>query len=305
MSMSNSTSKKKSDFDLYQVITDKITDSLEKGVVPWNQPWRTVDQPAPMNFISKKAYHGINVLLLGMSGFTSPYWMTVNQANQKGGTIRKGEKATMVVFFKMMKGTKRETDDKGVTTDKSIQFPFLRYYNVFNAEQVEGIEFPQAEERPADFNPIAEADAVLDHFSEELAGGLSYGGNKSYYRPDTDHIQLPERGYFETPESFYSTAFHEAGHATGHETRLKRVGGKQFGDEAYGKEELIAEMTAAFVSAEVGIERIAPSASYIDNWLKAIEGDKMLVVNAGFKAGKAADYILGRIETYESTEEAA
>lgn len=299
--MSDSKTTKKQ-FDLYEVVTNKITTELEQGRVPWNQPWRTNNAGAPINFVSKKPYRGINILLTGMAGYSSPYWLTFNQAQAKGGSVRKGEKGTLVVFFKMMKGTKREEKD-GVTSDRPIQFPFLRYYNVFNAEQIDGIDFPEPEPRP-EFNPIEAADAILDHVAEEVS--INYGGNRAYYSPKEDRIQLPQREDFETPESFYHTAFHEAGHATGHEKRLNREGIvkiDRFGSERYSKEELIAEMTSAFVNAELGIERIQPSASYLASWLEVLKGDKKLVVQASFKAAKAADYILGRIE--EPTEEQA
>jgi antirestriction protein ArdC len=295
-------SKTKKDFDLYQIISDKICAELEEGRAPWQQPWRSGAHGAPVNFVSKKAYRGINVMLLGMSGFSSPYWMTYKQAQAKGGHVRPGEKTTMVVFFKMLPINARE-EKGGVTTDVRKSIPLLRYYNVFNAEQIDGIEFPSVEE-PVEFNPIEEADAILDHFAEEVP--ISYGGDRAFYQPAQDRIQLPLRESFDTPESFYSTAFHEAGHATGHESRLAREGVvkvDRFGSEKYGKEELIAEMTAAFVSAEVGIERIAPNAAYLRNWLEAIKGDKKLVVQASFKAAKAADYVLGRIEEPVAVDE--
>jgi antirestriction protein ArdC len=296
-------SKTKKDFDLYQIISDKICAELEEGRAPWQQPWRSGAHGAPVNFVSKKAYRGINVMLLGMSGFSSPYWLTYKQAQAKGGQVRPGEKSTMVVFFKMLPINAREEDANGVTTTKRKSIPLLRYYNVFNGEQIDGIEFPSVEE-PADFNPIEEADAVLDHFAEEVS--ISYGGDRAFYNPATDSIRLPKREDFGSPEDFYSTAFHEAGHATGHESRLNRDGiakFDKFGSEKYGKEELIAEMTAAFVSAEVGIERITPNAAYLRNWLEAIKGDKKLVVQASFKAAKAADYVLGRIEEPVAVDE--
>lgn len=303
--MSNSPkSRSKKNIDLYQAVTDKIVAALEQGQVPWHQPWRTNPANTPTNFVSKKPYRGINIQLLGLAGFSSPYWMTFNQAKAKGGTVRKGEKSTMIVFSKPMVGKKREEDENGVTTEKTFQFYYLKYFNVFNAEQIDGIDFPEPQ-AGEEFDPIAEGDAVIDHWREEECP-IHYGGSEACYLPQLDLIKLPAREDFESPESYYHTAFHEMGHATGAEQRLKRPGitkFDKFGSQQYGKEELVAEITSCFVAAELGIERLTPTAAYLQNWLGAIKGDKKLVVSASAQAAKAADYILGRETTYENPEE--
>lgn len=289
---------KKEKFDLYQTVTDKITAQLEAGTVPWHRPWG-LSEVAPRNYISKKPYKGINTLLLGMSEYASPFWMTFKQAQSKGGQVRKGEKSTLIVFWKLF-DVDVKVQKKSVTTTEKQKRPFLRYYSVFNAEQIDGIDFPEVEK--GEFAPHEQADAIMDHFTEECP--IQYGGDRAYYHPAEDRIQLPLREQFESEDAFYATAFHEMVHATGHESRLKRDGITKldgFASEQYGKEELIAEMGSAFVSAEVGIERAAPSASYVASWLETIKGDKKLVVLAGFKAAKAAEYLLG---AGEPTEEA-
>src|ERR1039458_5994764 len=191
----------------------------------------------------------------------------------------------MIVYWKMLK-----SDDKD-KPGKQKSFPFLRYFKVFNAEQIDGIKFPEAVE----FVPQDDADAVLDHFNDDCS--IFHDSTHAYYHPQLDEIHLPKRTEFESPDAYYTTVFHEAVHATGHKERLNREAVHAtiaFGSKSYGKEELIAELGSAFVSSELGIDRIEPSAAYIASWLETIKGDKKLIVGAAGKAAKAADYILNR-----------
>jgi len=269
--------------NVYQIVTEKILQKLREGVVPWERPWTNV---RPQNLISRKSYRGINVFLLGMQGYGSPFWATWNQIKQLGGSVKRGEKSTIVVFWKLVE---KEDDDEKKT------FPVLRYYRVFNVEQCEGIEVPKLDANP-DFEPLEECERTIKnmpHRPEIINGGAAY------YDPNRDLVCIPAPTRFKNPEHYYSTLFHELAHSTGHESRLGRKslnGWAPFGSEDYSREELVAEMTAAFLSAHHGIETatIDNSAAYIDSWLKALSNDPKAVVWAASQAEKASDYILGK-----------
>lgn len=283
--------------DPYEEVTNKIIAALESGVNPWTKPWGA-SPIAPRNFISKKPYQGINVLLTGMQGYASPYWMSYKQAQAKGGQVRGGEKGTQIVYWKLFKVNVRVTRGALTTTEEQNR-PFLRLSTVFNAEQIDGIDFPEI--KLGEFDPNEDGEKLVSNWSENESP-ISYGGNRAYYSPLSDSIGLPTREQFDTPASFYSTAFHEMVHSTGHESRLNREFGGGFGSEPYGKEELVAEMGAAFVAATIGLEQITPSAEYLAGWLKKIRGDKKLVVTAAGKATKAAQLILGENQSAEEVE---
>jgi antirestriction protein ArdC len=278
-------------FDTYQAVTDEITAALERGVVPWHKPWQ--GGTAPENLISHKAYRGINNLLLSLAeSAETPYWLTFKQAQGLGGRVRKGEHGRMVVFFKQLK----VTDKKDPTKMASI--PMLRYYKVFNAAQCDGIDLPAPAEpwlSEGDAMPIESAQCLIDGMPD--APTIQHGGNRAFYRPSLDTITLPERQSFESMPAYYGTAFHELGHATGHASRLNRFDNdtewSQFGSQPYGKEELVAELTSAYLCNVAGMDHVDPSASYIDNWLRAIKSDKRLIVGAAGKAARAADCVRG------------
>jgi len=291
-------SAKKQRRDIYQEITDRILKLLDRGTVPWHNPIRRGNGDGwPKNLDSKKHYRGINVFLLAMTawekGFESDYWTTFRQATNLGGKIRKGEKASLVTFWKLY-------DTKDKKTGEDLTLPVLRHYNVFNAEQCEGIEAPDApEENPElpSFTPIEQAEAIIRNYQD--APVISHGGSRACYRPSLDAILIPEPSRFENVESYFGTLFHEAAHSTGISKRLDRglddESPAPFGSPDYSKEELIAEMGAAFLNAAAGISpsTIEQSAAYIDNWRKMLKGDKRLVVTAAGAAQKAADWILG------------
>lgn len=281
-------------FDLYAEITKQISEMLDKGVVPWRRPILGRQSAGhPRNLASGKPYRGVNVFLLAFTayakGYESSHWLTFNQARDRGGNVRKGEKSTMVVFWKQY-----ETEDR--QTHEPTKVPVLRYYNVFNAAaQCEGIEVPDAPKfEPIDFKPIEAAEAI----AKDYLGGpaVTHGGGQAFYRPSMDTVQMPEPARFATGEDYYATLFHEYAHSTGHSTRLDRkldTDPKPFGTPDYGKEELVAEMAAAFLCGHAGI---APSvvenqAAYVQGWLKTIKADKKLVVSAAAQAQRAADWI--------------
>jgi antirestriction protein ArdC len=283
-------------FDLYQSVTDQIVAMLDSGVVPWRSPilGRT-SAGHPRNLNTGKRYRGVNVFLLAFTayvkGYGSSYWLTFNQARERGGAVRKGEKSSLVVFWKTY-----ETTDK--QTREAVKVPVLRYYNVFNTSQIDGIEAPDAAKwEPIEFNAIDEAEKIAAGFAGGPVVGHD-GGQQAFYRPSTDSVHLPEQTRFASVEEYYSTLFHELSHSTGHSSRLDRkcdTEPKPFGSADYGKEELIAEMSAAFLSSAAGIQPrvIENQAAYLQGWLKTIKGDKKLIISAAGAAQRSADWIRG------------
>src|SRR6202453_4635920 len=285
-----------SSFDLYQTVTDQIIAMLEAGVVPWRSPILGRSKAGhPKNLNTGKQYRGVNVFLLAFTafakGYGSAYLLTFNPAKERGGNVRKGEKSSMIVFWNQY-----ETMDK--ETGQPTTVPVMRYYNVFNAEQVDGIDIPDAVKfEPIDFKPIVAAEQIASGY----AGGPGVehdGGQQAFYRPISDTVHLPERTRFASVEEYYSTLFHELSHSTGHSSRLDRkidTNPKPFGSPDYGKEELVAEMSAAFLCSYAGIQPtvIANQAAYLSGWLKQLKSDKKLVISAAGQAQKAADWIRG------------
>lgn len=284
--------------DIYQAVTDRILETLDKGTVPWRHPIKrnAENDGLPRSMSSKKPYRGVNIFLLAMTswakGYESAYWLTYKQAKAQGGQVRKGEKSSLVIFWKRYAMTDKQTGDKKVV-------PVMRHYNVFNAEQVEGIEAPDAVQPDPDaepFEPIAEAEKIVNGY----AGGpvIEHGGSQAFYRPTEDTVRIAEPARFEGPENYYATLFHELAHSTGHSKRLDRGLDKKlaaFGSADYSKEELVAEMGAAFLAAAAGISppTIEQSAAYIDGWRKKLKGDKKLIVQAAGAGQRAADHVLG------------
>lgn len=278
----------------YDIINSRILELLESGMVPWRKTWNAASNQ-PKNLISKKDYHGINVFLLACMPYSSQYWLTFKQCQDKGGHVRKGEKSTPVIFWKWL--DKREKGISITDTLSNDKIPMLRYYNVFNMEQVEGIEPPPATETTINtFTPIEAAQQIIAGMPYRPE--IKHGGNSASYSPMLDYVKLPVPEAFDSPEEYYSTAFHELSHATGHASRVGRKGileSNFFGSHEYSKEELVAEMGAAFLCGHSGIERtIENSAAYIQGWLRSLKNDKTLLIQAAAQAQKASDYILGR-----------
>lgn len=273
---------------VYQLVTDRIIAELKKGNIPWKKPWTGIRSGA-YSRSTGKPYSILNQMLLMKPG----EYLTYKQAQAAGGTIKKGEKSQIVVFWKPLEVTK-ENDD-GSSTKEMI--PILKYYNVFHIDQCEGVKprFAQEDFRPV--NPITEAEAVLSGYSERSGCSIrNERQDRAFYRPSTDCIVLPMREQFPQIAEYYSTAFHEATHSTGHTSRLNRLNTSAFfGSEDYSKEELIAEMGSAILMNELGIETpdtFRNSAAYIQGWLKALEDDSRLIVSAAGKAEKAVRLIL-------------
>lgn len=277
--------------DVYQVVTDRIIEKLEAGTVPWRQPWNSGN--APRN-LKGNLYRGVNVFLLGMTEYRSPYWLTFKQAKEAGGSVKKGEQSTLIVFWKRLKVRDKDTDELKV-------IPMLRYYRVFNLEQTENVKLPK---RVVEHLAQDSHEHVANVSAEQIIAGYANGprivekGSRAYYTPASDMIAVPPKSAFAELSEFYSTLFHEVGHSTGHKSRLDRFkGNQQFGSHAYGREELVAEMTAAFLSAEAGIAVQSTednTAAYLASWIKTIREDPKAVVTAAGAAQRAADHVLGR-----------
>jgi len=280
-----------------EIITAKILAKLEAGTVPWHKPWSGGDMPK--NLVSKKEYRGINTFLLSCSGFSSPYWLSFKQAQELGGTVKKGEKGSPVVFWKQL--PIEETDENGKKTVKNI--PFLRYYTAFNLDQCENInpdKIPQSAKVLNNNEKIEQCEAIVAGMPKRPE--INHGEQRAYYRPITDTVNMPKMETFDGSEEYYGTLFHELTHATGHETRVNRKGvsgesgeWSSFGSAPYAKEELVAEMGAAFLCGICQIENktIDNSAAYIKSWLKRLKDDAKLVIMAAAQAQKAADFIRG------------
>lgn len=279
--------------DVYAEVTNKIVGMLEAGIVPWRSPiLGQASADWPKNLESKREYRGVNVFLLAFTawckGYDSAHWITFKQCKARGGSVRKGEKASMVVFWKTYDTTDKETGEP-----KTV--PVLRYYNVFNAEQCEEISVPDAPAfEPLEFSPIEAAEAIAAGYHN--GPGVEHGGSRAYYTPKADAVKMPDRTRFTSAEEYYSTLFHELSHSTGHSTRLDRGLDTKlavFGSPDYGREELVAEMSAAFLCGHAGIapSTIGNSAAYLDGWIKTLKGDKRLVISASSAAQRAADWI--------------
>ncbi|TSK08817.1 MAG: DUF1738 domain-containing protein [Geobacter sp.] len=280
--------------NVYDVVNQRIMELLERGTIPWRKTWNG-GSSMPMNLISKKEYRGVNVFLLGCQEFGSQWWLTFKQVQDRGGYVKKGSKSTPVVFWKWI--DRKDGDEpvgEGEQGDGG-KVPLLRFYNVFNLEQTEGIEAPKTEEVSNTFTPIERA--------EQIVAGMPYrpeinhGGNVAAYSPVLDYVKMPTPEAFLSSEEYYSTLFHELTHSTGHASRVGRKGilePSYFGSHEYSKEELVAEMGAAFLCGHAGIEQrvLDNSAAYIQGWLKSLRNDRTFLIHAAAQAQKASDYIL-------------
>lgn len=274
---------------VYEIITQKIIEKLEKGVVAWKKPFAT---HSPVNWVTGREYRGINLLLLEPNG----EYATFHQIKKAGGKVKKGERSSIVVFWKWIE-IKNDDEDAEEETKK---IPFLRYYRVFEINtQVEGLE---SKRKVAEYvhDPIEKAENIITNFKYKPK--ITHKNNGAWYNPLSDTVNVPDKSLFESVHEYYSVLFHEFVHATGHETRLNRksvMGLNPFGSQEYSKEELIAEIGASMLCGVAGIENhtIDNSASYINGWLQALRNDHTLIVHASQQAQKACDYILGK--TYE------
>lgn len=285
--------------DVYEKITGRIVEALEKGVRPWLQPWSAehaagrITRPLRSNGIP---YQGINVIMLWSEavgkGYGAPVWMTFRQAMELGAHVRKGEQGSLVVYASSV--TRKETDE-GSGEESEREIPFLKSYTVFNVEQIEGLPeqyYGKAEPVTDALPRIAQAEA----FFTATGADIRHGGGRAYYSISSDHVQMPPFESFRDAESYYAVLAHEMTHWTRHPSRLDRdFGRRRWGDEGYAMEELVAEMGSAFVAAELGLtpEVRDDHASYIASWLKVLKNDKRAVFTAASHAQRAADFLCG------------
>jgi antirestriction protein ArdC len=280
----------------YDAVTRRIIELLEKGVVPWRQPWRV---ELARNLVTGRPYRGINALLLTCAVFRSPYWVTLRQANHLGGHIKRNERGSTVVFWKLLE---HDTEiDEGQTQTRMV--PLARCYTIFNVEQCEGLDehIPTSTEKQ--FKPVERAEAVIATIPRPPE--IRHGARRACYGPAEDVVHMPAPEAFAPAEEYYSTLLHELAHATGHKSRLARpsvVDVQAFGSHAYSKEELVAEIGAAFLCAHCGIDNatLENSAAYINAWLERLKVDPRLIVHSAAQAQKAADYILAHNEENEA-----
>ena len=314
----------KSRVTVYERVTERISELLQQGIVPWQKPWNAHVGP-PRNGVSGRHYRGLNVFMLSHSGFDTPWWFSPKQVNDLGGHISKGQKVSWVHFFKpwLPKGGLVETSEVNSEAD-SVEVStrvrpvvIIRAYRVVNLNQCEGpgidkfwAKHPPEGRIDNDNDPIAACERIVEAMPQRPA--IRHGGDRAFYRPASDVIQVPPMETFVSSEMFYGTLFHEMTHATGHEDRLNRktlTDGTPFGSPTKSREELVAEMGAAFLCAEAGIDdpTIQNSAAYIKGWLKYLKSDPKALVIAGAQAQKAADFILGwaGVEKVEAAEELA
>ena len=283
--------------DLYQQVTDRMIAALEAGTRPWQQDWASLD---PLRANGQR-YRGINVLLLAMSsgahGFTGQHWMTFKQAKELGGSIRKGERGTHIVFFKSLS----IEDSTAPNGERSV--PVLRGYTVFNVDQVDGLPAGKFTAAALDLTGAKGRDHEAEGALLSCGATIRHGGERAYYSPADDYVQMPDFERFFSTEGYLATMAHELAHWTGHTSRLDRAKGHRFASRGYAFEELIAEMGAAFIGARLGFsgDHLENHAAYLASWLKVLKDDKRAIFTAASAAQAAADMVLANAGCGEAT----
>lgn len=280
--------------NLYDNVTARILAELENGSAPWIKPWAaTPGRNIPHNAATGNAYSGCNVILLWMAqaGFATPQWLTFKQALDLGGNVRKGEKSVAtIVKVLQLKGKPKDGETEGNT------FTTLKAYAVFNVAQCENLPETVLNPEPVKARHDDERDATIDEFIAATGADFrdDVGGDRAYFSPSRDFIAMPAFAAFNSAANYYATAFHELGHWTGAKSRLDRDFGKRFGDRAYAAEELVAELTSAFLCAEFSINGELRHAGYIENWIELLKSDSRAFFTAASKAQAAAQYMRDR-----------
>lgn len=284
--------------DVYTRVTERVIADLEQGIRTWMKPWSAehtagkISRPLRHN---GTPYRGMNVLLLWgeavAKGYAAPIWMTFKQALELNAHVRKGEHGSLVVYANSI--TKTEAGDNGEDVEREI--PFMKGYTVFNVEQIEGLP-AHYYAKPENPLPLSERIESADRFMTATGATIYHGGNSAYYAPARDIVQMPPFEAFRDKESYYATALHELTHWTSHKSRLERsFDAKRFGDQGYAREELVAELGAAFLCADLGItpEIRDDHAAYLGHWLNVLKEDKRAIFSAAAHAQRAADYLHG------------
>jgi antirestriction protein ArdC len=269
--------------NLYEQVTAKIVAELEAGAVPWTKPWRSSHSGSvmPQNFVTRRPYSGINIpILWGAAigaGYERHHWLTFKQAKALGAHVRKGERGTIVVFTRTL--SVGDEDDRQTVS-------MLRTYSVFNVAQIDGLADQELEPEPLD-----DGIARVKSFVAATQADVRIGGSEAAYVPSRDYIKMPPLMAFQNASSFFATLLHECGHWAGHEKRLNRDLSHRFGTRAYAAEELIAELTSAFLCAHLGIEGELRHAGYIADWIALLSDDPRAIFTAASQASRAADYL--------------
>jgi len=293
--------------DIYQTVTDAIVAALESGTPAWRRPWRDArvhGAAFPHNVVTGRPYSGVNVLLLwaqeAKKNYEEPAWLTFKQAKSLGGTVRKGEKGTLITFWQFRVV---ETAEGEVT--KTV--PFIKSYTVFNVAQCDNLALDSINPKRERKQPM-EVWENCERFITATGAEVKYGGNQAYYSQISDVIHMPERSQFKKPDGYYATLFHELAHWTSASRRCNRELGKRFGDRAYAAEELIAEIGSAFLGASFQVnaesrEGIEQHASYLSSWLELLKNDKRAIFTAAAKAKAAVEWLKEHTEQQEEDGE--
>lgn len=282
--------------DIAQKVTDELLALLEAGVAPWQKPWAGGDA-MPYNALTRRRYRGVNVFILWAAEMRlkagAGGWLTYRQAEAAGGHVRKGEKGTPIVFWKLL----------AAKDDETRMIPLLRYFTVFHVSQCDGLALPAIETPANVIDAIEAADALVDGYRDKPT--IGFGGPRAYYAPKLDHIQMPPRDTFASAAGYYATLFHELAHSTGHESRLARQEIRDiaaFGDESYSTEELTAEMASSFCCARAGLGAVTMpnAAAYLKHWLTALKAEPRMLITAAARAQRAFDYMTGETPSDEA-----
>lgn len=300
--------------DTYEIVTKRIIEKMENGIIPWQRPWVIKEQKVDavmakrlaFNRITKRAYSSTNQMLLENVG----EYATFKQWSELGGKIRKGSKAEIVIFWKWLEEKFTETDEDGNEVVKIKKTPLLKYYQVFHISCVDGVK-PldkfDTDTGATEFEEEQSAEELIDLYQEREQLPIYYSGNQAFYSPLSDSITIPQKFKFQNNGAeFYSTVFHEMAHSTGHEKRLDRLTKTAcFGSQEYSKEELVAEISAASILATLNIETentLTNSTAYLQSWIAALKNDKRLFVFASAQADKAVEYIFNGKQKTETVE---
>lgn len=260
----------------YEAVFNQLMSQMEKGIIPWRKPWKS---SRPCNAKTGRPYNGINFFLLTSAGFEDNRWLTFKQLQELGGNVKKGEKSRQVVFWQIL-----TVEENG----KKKTIPLLKYFNVFNVEQTEGVEWSKVE-----IEPHQTAESIIDGYTDKPV--IKHTGDRACYIPSKDEVHMPSMSAFSKIEEYYSTLYHELSHSVLHETRMNRSIDTVFGSKLYSEQELEAELSSAFLCNEAGIDNtIENSAAYLKTWMKCFQDNPSIIVTAASKAQKTADYILKR-----------
>lgn len=293
----------------YKQITDRILADLEAGVASWAKPWKVdakgnkvpVSSGFPMNFSSRKAYRGINVWLLMSAaaehGFGSNAWATFKQIAAMGGTVKKGSKSERVFFMSKLEKEPTGAEGERVNDNGKVEIWVLKGYSVFNLDQVEGIEISKEE-----LATVSTLPEDVSEFVDMLSVDVRHGGSQAFFSPAGDFVAMPKPEAFLSLDHYRATLYHEVGHWTGSEKRLAREFGKRFGDKAYAFEELVAELSAAFLAMEYGIEARLQHAEYIASWIKLLTDHEQAFYRAAAEAQRVLDFIREQAGSATSAE---